>query len=439
MRASLRTQEALAVTLLTLAVVGTTTALHLGQLARVVVEEARAQADLVARQVAAQASRALARGGRRDAGEVLRRDRELRSLLDASVGYSPRLLYVLIADPAGRVLAHSEPAREGAPAPGVPGVQALLGMDPLRRLLTLYGSGQTYEAELAVSLGGQPFGSVRLGLSTSLLRRELGGAVRQSLALAGVALPVAWALAMVLAKLVLRPVRELARDVDRLRRGEFDLGRRPERRDEIGELAGQLQLLSEELAAGRGRAPAAAAPLEHVVDRLEDGVICLTPDRRVLPANRAAAGPLSLAPAAAAGRPLAEVLAEGHPLRGALEAALEDGAAARNVQVALPVDGRSREYLLSVFRLGEGPQALGFLVLLRDHRRRARCRRRGRRPPSWCLSCRPGRRAVSRARPRLASRAPSAWCGRSTRRDSPLPSRRSTPPSRASSPRPARP
>jgi signal transduction histidine kinase len=109
---------------------------------------------------------------------------------------------------------------------------------------------------VAISLDRRPFGSVRLGFSSSFLRRELNEAVTQSLVLAGLALPAAWLVALFLANLVLRPIGRFARDLDRLRRGELDTPVAPTvigQEDELGELASQLQLLTQQLQADRVR------------------------------------------------------------------------------------------------------------------------------------------------------------------------------------------
>src|SRR4029453_3631939 len=102
MRWGLKSKEALAVTLLTLVVVATTLVVHLAQLTRVAVEETQRQAELIAKQIVAQSARALARAPDGDPREALRTDPELRNLLEASVGYSPSRLYVLVADRSGR-------------------------------------------------------------------------------------------------------------------------------------------------------------------------------------------------------------------------------------------------------------------------------------------------------------------------------------------------
>jgi signal transduction histidine kinase len=247
----IRVKEAVAVSLVALALVGVTTAVHMAQLTRVVVEEAGRQATLVARQIYAQSSRSILRGSRRDPEELLRHDGELRGLLDASVGYSPHLLYVLIADRAGRVIVHTERSREGTVAAALPSFDALLKESAVSRFLTLYRAGQTYEVVLPMNLNGAPFGSIRLGLSTPLLRRELNSALRQSLALAALALPLAWLAAWALARLMLKPLRSLTRQVGRLTRGEFEVVPTRIAHDEFQELSKELQRLAQQLEADR--------------------------------------------------------------------------------------------------------------------------------------------------------------------------------------------
>jgi signal transduction histidine kinase len=256
MRWSLKTKEAAAITLLILGVVVITLFLHLAQLTRVVVEETQRQAELIAKQIVAQSARVLTRAPELEPHAALRGDAELRNLLEASVGYSPHLLYAFIADAEGRVILHSESGKEGERLVHQAPLAELLSVNPLRRLDALLSRGRTYETPVAISLNRRPFGSVRLGFSSSFLRRELNEAVTQSLVLAGLALPAAWLVALFLANLVLRPIGQLARDLDRMRRGELDTAVAPAsiaQEDELGELASQLQLLSQQLQADRLR------------------------------------------------------------------------------------------------------------------------------------------------------------------------------------------
>ncbi|HET8578634.1 MAG TPA: ATP-binding protein [Methylomirabilota bacterium] len=367
MRFGFRSKETLAISLLTLLVVATTTAVHLSQLTRVVVEEAARQARLVAQQIYAQSGQALERSPGRDPRDVLRRDRDLRSLLDASVGYSPHLLYALITDRTGKILLHTERQREGVSSPARRSLDELLELDPLSRLLALYGGGETYEAVLSIKLNDQPFGSIRLGVSATLLRRELNGALRQTLALAGLALALAWVAAMALARLVLRPIRALTAELDRLRRGEFDVGGGViGGGDEFQELASQLQGLGRELQADRMATLSEKARLQHVVNQLEDGVIFLNAERRVLFFNHAAESLVGRPLEQVVGTPLGELLAADHPIRPLVDQAFAAGGGARNATLVLPLDGRSKEFLVSVVFMRDANRVMGAAILLKD-------------------------------------------------------------------------
>lgn len=366
MRFGIRGKEAVVITLLTFLVVATTTFIHLSQLSRVVVQEALRQAQLIARQMYAQSSRSLSNAPGRNPSEALRSDRELRSLLEASVGYSPHLLYALIADQKGTMIFHSERLREGTKAPERPSLEHLLTLDPVRRFYALYESGTIYEATLPLSLNNKPFGSIRLGIATSLLRRELNASVQKSLALAGLALPVAWLVAMGLGTLILKPIRKLTREVDRIGRGDFEVGDEHARGDEIGELTSQLQLLGQQLQADRLKMLGEKAQLQQVVDHLEDGIILFTQDRRILFFNKAAEVVVGKPLDHVVGWPWDEMLDPSHPLLPLLDHAFEQQVGFRSAAIALPRDGAHMEFLVSVFFVKDARQAMGAMVVLKD-------------------------------------------------------------------------
>jgi signal transduction histidine kinase len=353
-----------AVTALTFVIVLTATIIHLAQLSRVVVQEASRQADLVTKQIYAQASRALSRAAGRDPLDALKADRDLRSLLDASVGYSPDLLFALIADRSGQVILHTERDKEGTPLPDYPHLHELVALNPFSRFAALYAGGRTYEAVLPLLLNRVPFGSIRLGMSSTLVSQELTAAVKQSLILAALALPLAWVAAMLLARRILRPIRVLSGEVDRLRRGDFEAAAPMAGPDEFQELSSQLQRLGRELQADRIATLSERAPLQHVVDQLEDGIIFLNPDRRVLFFNRAAEGAVGRPLERAVGTPLEDLLDAAHPLRPLIAAA--PGTGPRNVTVVLNHDGHPKEFLVSVFAVRDATSVLGTVALLKD-------------------------------------------------------------------------
>ena len=366
MRFGVKGKEALAITLLTFLVVATATFIHLSQLTKVVVQEALRQTELIAKQIYAQSSRSLSRVRGGSHWDILRSDRELRSLLDASVGYSPNLLYALIADRKGEVVLHSERVKEGSFAPERPRLQALLSLDRFQLFQVLYGGGEIYEGTLPLSLDGKPFGNIQLGIATSLLRRELNISLKNSLYLAGLALPVAWLFAMGLGNLILRPIRKLTQEMDRLRRGDFEVGGHLGREDEFGELASQLQLLGQQMQSDRLKMLSEKEQLQQVVDHLEDGIILFTQDRRVLFFNRVAEGVVGRPLEQVIGWPWEEMLVPSHPIRPLLEQAFEQKSSFHNAPMALPNDGSPKEFLVSVFFVMDAQETMGAMVLLKD-------------------------------------------------------------------------
>lgn len=367
MRLGVRGREALVLSLLTMLVVATATAIHLSQVSRVVVQEAVKQAELIAKQIYAQSGRALHRSPGADPLEALRQDPELRSFLDASVGYSPHLLYALISDSNGIVVLHTERQKEGDPEPERPNLEGLLKVDTLSRFSALYNSGRTYETVLPMTLNDRLFGSIRLGISTTLLRREVTASLRQSLTVAAVALPLAWLAALVLAQLTVRPIRAIVGQVDRIRRGEP-----PEATpvtvggDEFQELSAQLARLGHELQADRISSLSEKAHLQGMVDQLEDGVIFLNPERHILFFNRAAETVVGLSLEQTVGLPIHEVLDAAHPMLPFVDHVLAGAPGIRNATVVLSQAGRDKEFLVSAFHMEDAHRVMGVAILLKD-------------------------------------------------------------------------
>jgi signal transduction histidine kinase len=368
-RLSLRMREALAITLLTFLVVATTTFVHLSHLRQTILRDTLERAELIARHVYAAGARAMAQAPRAEPLQALRADQDLRVLLDATVGYSPHLLYALIADQASRTVVHSDPKREGEIAPERARFRDLLRADIGWPIHAFSRSHEIYEAVLPLDLDGRPFGAIRLGIAASLVERELRDALVRSLGLGGLALIAALGVAIGLSSVTLRPIRRLAHDMDRLRRGEFDVGSREGPRDEFGKLAFQLQLLGREMQSDRMRMQADKAWFQTAVDQLEDGLMFLDTDRRVQFANRAVETLLAMPPGELSGATLDASLPPGHPLRRLVDEAFERGASVRNTAVTTPGQDTTAEFLASVFPVeGPAPAPGGVIVLLKDSR-----------------------------------------------------------------------
>jgi len=358
---SLRTREILAVTLLTLCVIVLTTVMHLYHTRRIVLTATRTQAEFVARQIYSQSAHALSRPSSTDPRTVLARDAELRALLDASVGYDPALLYVLIADENGVAIVHTDRRREGQRVPPQPRFR---DASPARSLAP---EPQIYEVALPFDVAGKPFATIRLGIAVPLIRSQLNDVFWQALTLGAVALAGALLVALALSTVTLQPIRKLAEDMERLRRGEFDVGSSAGPKDEFGKLAYQLQLLGKQIQSDRTRLLTERTQIQTAVDHLEDGIMFFGADGRILFANRAGEAALGWPASDVAGASLDDLGGADHPLRPMLRRALEEGAATRNVTVEVRTETGAVELLASVFPIAEeGTACEGAIVVTRD-------------------------------------------------------------------------
>ena len=137
-------------------------------------------------------------------------------------------------------------------------------------------------------------------------------------------------------------------------------------RDELGELAAQLRLLGKQVETDRVRMLTEKSTLQQMVDHLEDVVIFLNQERRILSFSRAAEGILRAPLDDAVGCALEELLPDEHPLHALLADAFARSGGVRNRTIALSVDGESREYLVSVWPVTDGDQLIGAMALFRN-------------------------------------------------------------------------
>src|SRR5437899_232486 len=120
--------------------------------------------------------------------------------------------------------------------------------------------------------GNTEFGSIRVGVSTLLIRDDLIRSLGPALATAIAALAVAVVVAMLLAQLLLRPIHVIRSGLTRLGQGEFGVRLDLDQHDEFGELGTFFNAVSAQLSADRSHMAGQVANLESAVEHLEDAV-----------------------------------------------------------------------------------------------------------------------------------------------------------------------
>ena len=344
MRLSIKTKQVAGVTVIVGLAMAVLSVWYMTSLVDVLYEESRARANLVAKTAYHRAFAVLATlptGA--DEGLALRNDGGLKSILESNA-YSEDLVYAAIVDGEGMVVAHSEITRVGSRLDPRQDLAALVDhgtiIDKLRTIYTMQELEYTEQL-----LPGLNLGSIRIGISSVLLRSAFHNRVWDVL-LTNVGILIGASLvAMLLGQIVLRPIHVIRGGLARLSRGELDVNVDLPADRELGDLGDSFRQVTARLAAGQTELAGQKATLESVVDRLEDAVALFAPDGTLLFANPAMrpsfTGPMGT---------VRTLLPVGHPYRTAVESALSAGAdriGEAPTPVAVEVPGAGERLILA--------------------------------------------------------------------------------------------
>jgi signal transduction histidine kinase len=289
---SIKAKQVAGVTTLVVVVVAILSGYHLSRLSHFLLEETNSRAELLSRALY-QRARDVVLESSREPYEALREDGGIRAILVASSG-TPYMNYVAIVDPDGIAVAHALPAREGTYLEPQRDFAELLDAGPITQLRAIFDD-QTFEASEDLLADDAVFGSIRIGVSTLLVRGELRLALERALSMALAAMLVSSLVAMMLAQWMLRPIHVIQSGLSRLGRGELDV-RLDLPEHEFKDLGSSFQAVSAQLAAaGRGAPGEGAqairsvdgADYESVMESLEDAVALFSTHGEVIFSNAA--------------------------------------------------------------------------------------------------------------------------------------------------------
>jgi len=351
MRLSIRVKQIVGVTAIVGLAVVALSALYTARLANVVLEESHSRGQMLANTILHRAGSLVTVGV--DPYAALREDPGLHSILESS-GYAATVSFAAIVDADGTVIvqwpgeargpAVNDLTKIGISLPGRSDLEKLLGESSVTKLQEIFeGDGQNLEVQKPLTREGEAFGSIRIGVSTLLMRNQLRALLSDALFTAAAALAVAVFVAVIFAQLLLRPIHVLRSGLTRLGKGEFGVTLDLPSGDEFGELGDFFNTMSQQLSADRTLLAGQKANLQSAVEHLEDAVALFNPSGELLFSNPAMQHTL---PAGAIGRVLEGLLPNGHPYRTLVEETLATRKSRGPVQIQghntdhVPVPGR---------------------------------------------------------------------------------------------------
>ncbi len=379
MRLSLKTKFTLATSLLVLAVVTLVSALYIARLTRQTLRQADDRARFVAEQVFLACKNSLtdaaARGDfpasdsaadlRAYVQRALDQSNTLDSVMESAVGYSPTIYEISISDRDGIVMKSSDPAERGEKVAQRPPVSSLVRGGFFQQLRTLYGPPLVYEDSLPFNVGNGPFGDIRVGLSSALIRSEISPSLISAGYYALGSVLLSTLLALIVSRASLAPIDRISAQLDRISAGEFDL--EPVKRgDEFGAVSTKIIGIGKQLRDVREIFSTLRENLDQVMSGLEDGLMLFNANGYTVLVSPSVEKFLGVPPEELRGRRASEIFPGGHPMREALGIRGDQIGLVDNAEVTLEGPNGPQRIGLSAQVIREHGAPMGSLVTLRD-------------------------------------------------------------------------
>jgi PAS domain S-box-containing protein len=380
MRLSLKTKFTLATSLLVLAVVAVVSGFYLGRLTSQVLRQADDRARFVAQQVFLACQNALgeaAETGRNPSSlrpddvleyvrQIFDNNSPLNSLIESAVGYSPTIYEITISDKNGNVLVSSDASKRGQKVPARPRVASLVNSSFIKQLRTLYGPPQTYEYSLPFTLGTDPFGDIRIGLSSTLLRDEISPGLKSAGYWALGAVLFSTLLALLVSQITLAPLARISDQLDRISAGEFDLMPPVERADELGLVSTKISGIGKQLHDVREIFSTVRENLDQVMRGLGDGLLLFNGEGRAVLVSPSVEKFLDARPDELRGKRVSDIFPLRHPLHGVLRVNADTIEPVEGAEILLGESGAQRRVGVSAQVIREHGKRMGTLVTLHD-------------------------------------------------------------------------
>jgi PAS domain S-box-containing protein len=386
MQLRLRTKLTLIMTGLVLLVVAVLSAVFVAQLFEQVLQQTDKRAVEIANQVFEQARRAVAEAAARgmrpasndpnDINEYVqkafRTSEGLRAQLKAAKVDTPAIYEVSITNNDGKVLVSTDESLTGKYLARRTKISQLTQRGFLHQAKVLAGPPQVYELDLPFINGDQPFGEVRVVVSSGLLLNDISASVRKFGTIVLLALVISTVVAAVVSRATLAPLSDISAQLDRISAGQYDSPVAEAKgfgftggSDELGQVSRKITQVGQQLRGVHEIFSTLRENMDSVMAGLEDGLLLFTRDARAVMVSPAAEKFLGAPAGHFLGRRVNEIFPLGHPLHQVLHVEGDELSEIAAETDLATVDG-TRRVGVSVQAIQENGERMGALVTLRD-------------------------------------------------------------------------
>ena len=384
MQLRLRTKLTLIMTGLVLLVVALLSAVFVAQLFEQVLQQTDKRTLEIAIQVFEQARRALAEAAERGLRPASNNPADINDYVEKAFAMSEGLnaqlkaakldtqsIYeVSITNNEGKVLISTDESLRGKSLARRTNISQLTRRGYLHQATVLAGPPRVYELDFPFNNGDQPFGEVRVVVSSGLLLNEISGNVRKFGTIVLLALVISTVLAAVVSRATLAPLSDISAQLDRISAGQYDAPVANAKgfaggTDELGQVSRKITQVGQQLRGVHEIFSTLRENMDSVMAGLEDGLLLFTRDARAVMVSPAAEKFLGAPAGHFLGRRVNEIFPPGHPLHDVLHVQ-GDELSEIAAETDLDTIGGTRRVGVSVQAIQEDGERMGALVTLRD-------------------------------------------------------------------------
>ncbi len=309
--------------------------------------------------------------------DAVQGDVGLRDNMDAIVRYAPTVQDVLITGANGRVLVSTDPLLQNRIPPRRASFDAAVHGTVPRQLNLIFGKPEVLDSGFALRRNGKPFLFAHIGIRSSLLRNALAPWLRQATWIGSLALGCAFAAALLLSSLALRPLEQIVQRLESL--GKATAPEQAEsaqpavpavaavrKRDTVRQADTSIARIDERMRRSEELTTDLQTNLSQMLHTLQDGVLLLNAAGAIIVASDAVQQFLPDGSQASAGVYLAHLFPVSTPLGSLVLTALQGRHALHREASKLP-DGRPVEVTLTFPPVSVGGPRAGFGAMLTLH------------------------------------------------------------------------
>jgi PAS domain S-box-containing protein len=220
---------------------------------------------------------------RRAIAYYLSTDVDLNEMVESVTGSWVWVYDASIVDVNDQAILHSNPDMIGKHVSARPDFQLLRDARFQRQLSMVYNPPTVYEVRMPLELNGAPFGSVRLGISTVVVKNELTPRLRHAVAFSGTAIFLSLLLAAGLSHIAFAPLKQLSRTLDSATAGDAEVLADGEAgQDEYGLISLKIAHLGRQVRDAKEIFSALKDNVDQIMANLQDGLMLFTRDAQVV-------------------------------------------------------------------------------------------------------------------------------------------------------------